>query len=147
MSAAHMLPATLLLGGSGTIAVLGSPEAGARAPIYLVGGLAIWGVLALLWMLNIRAARYHAWALQNYRAGPPKAPKGAFWKGAGVGLLLTIGGLICAVYLLAHGGPGVQELAGWVLLIGGGWGLTLVPLVAGWAWVQIAATRIPRGSR
>ena len=144
-SYAHLLPATVILGGAGTLAITASGEIsdpGAQVASVLAG-LAIWGFLALLWVLNVRAARYQAWALRTARRGPPKAPRGAFWKGAGVGLLMTISALLGAAYLLAHGSPGVQALAGWALLVGGGWGLLVVPLVAGWVWAQIAATRIP----
>lgn len=36
-----------------------------------------------------------------------------------MGLLLTIGGLVCVVYLLARGSPGVQKLADWALFFSG----------------------------
>lgn len=143
MSYAHLLPATVILGGAGTLAVLASPEAGSRAPLYLTGGLALWALLAALWFLNFRAQRYEHWARQRGQTVAPPMPSGAFMKGAGVGLLLVIA-LFWLPTFLAPSSPALQQLAGWSSFAASGWGVALIPLIMGWFWSKVAATRIPR---
>ena len=88
-SYAHVGCTTVILGGFGlTLFGVALDElSGSRlAPAggYLLGAGAVWGFLAFLWAINIRANGRRAWvALQPY---PHLAEKGlwrgGFWKGA-----------------------------------------------------------------
>lgn len=81
-SYAHLAPATVILGGASTLTPTASGEfstPGAQAAS-LLGGFAVLGILVLLWWVNIRAARYKAWASGRYPASSPC--KGGFSSGS-----------------------------------------------------------------
>jgi hypothetical protein len=135
-----LAPATVILGGAGVVFIGGAQEAAQNgAPpwgvaLFLVGGLAIWGFLALLYVLNWRAARVRAAMARNAFITPRK---GGFLKGAliGTALVMALQVLIIATGVVYPGlESGVRQL--FVLLA---FYLTalytvfpIVPLVCGW---------------
>ncbi len=106
-----LAPATVILGGAGVVFIGGAQEAAQNgAPpwgvaLFLVGGLAIWGFLALLYVLNWRAARVRAAMARNTFITPRK---GGFWKGALIGTLLVVALQVASV-LIGLFYPGLNE--------------------------------------
>ena len=80
--------ATVILGGAGLLFLGGGQEMLQNGRplgwLVILGGLAIWGLLAFLWLINIRANQRRAWlARQPYAPLAEKGLKrGGFWKGA-----------------------------------------------------------------
>lgn len=140
-SYAHLAPATVILGGAGTLALTASGEfstPGAEAASIL-GGFAVLGFLALLWWVNVRAARYKAWASGRYPVPTPR--KGGFLIGAAAGLAMAFGLQVLA-YAVAKaeiGSEGLQFLAMvWVFV--GFIGYLVLPLIVGYVWRVYRAT-------
>ena len=82
--------ATVILGGAGLLFLGGGQEMLQNGRplgwLVILGGLAIWGLLAFLWLINIRANQRRAWvARQPYPHLAQKGlRRGGFWKGAAV---------------------------------------------------------------
>ena len=136
-----LAPATVILGGAGVVFIGGAQEAAQNgAPpwgvaLFLVGGLAIWGFLALLYVLNWRAARVRAAMARNAFITPRK---GGFWKGALIGTLLVVALQVVSV-LIGLFYPGLDEGERNFFLVVPTFYLTalytvfpIVPLVCGW---------------
>lgn len=138
MSAAHMLPAILLLGG--TIAVLGSPDVGAGAPIYLVGGLAIWG----LWHYSGCSTSDQLGSTLSLSRRTAQSPQGGFLEGRGGRATAhdrwaDLRGL-CA----RPRWSGCPRARGMGAAHRRRLGINAIPSGVGWVWGQIEATRTPR---
>lgn len=111
-----LAPATVILGGAGLLFLAGSQEVaqngGGRlgVSLFLAGGLAIWGLLALLYVLNWRAAKVRAAMARNSFIVPKK---GGFLKGALLGALMVLVVQVAAVlfaFLYPGLDPNVQGL-------------------------------------
>ncbi|QQP97969.1 ABC transporter permease [Lysobacter enzymogenes] len=142
-SYAHLAPATVILGGAGTLALTASGEfstPGAQAASIL-GGLALLGLLALLWWVNVRAARYRAWASARYPAPAPQ--KGGFWLGAGLGLVAAFALQALALVVAKSGvGPEGLRFLAMVWVFVGFLGYGVFPLLFGYIGRIHRATRI-----
>ncbi|WP_447610534.1 ABC transporter permease [Stenotrophomonas maltophilia] len=111
-----LAPATVILGGAGLLFLAGAQEIGQnvgygwQAGLAAAGGAAVMLLLALLYVLNWRAARVRAARVRAARAsGLPVSPrKGGFGKGALVGLLCVVALQLASVAVgLLY--PGLEE--------------------------------------
>ncbi|MBA0282742.1 ABC transporter permease [Stenotrophomonas maltophilia] len=88
-----LAPATVILGGAGLLFLAGAQEIGQnlgygwQAGVSAAGGAAVLLLLALLYVLNWRAARVRAARASGLLVSPRK---GGFGKGALVGLLFVV---------------------------------------------------------
>jgi len=153
-SYAHMGCATLLLGGFGMLLFgAGLDElSGSRlgtAGGYLLGAGAVWGLLAFLWLVNVRANARRAWvARQPYPALAEKGLKrGGFLKGAAVTWLLVAVAHVAAYFIAFQ--PWVPaDLQTPVLSLA--YGVlpmchVVVPVVGGLVWSAWVGSSTPRG--
>jgi len=145
MSWGSLAPATVILGGAGLIFLGGAGEMASRSghgwgSLSAVAlGLGIWGVLAALYWLNWRAAKFRA--LQSRE--PWRQPKpGGFLMG---GLLGFVGVLMLhAAAFIAMTVPGELQLAAAVVALNPLMLLayTVVPLLTGWVFRAVRATSL-----
>lgn len=146
-----LAPATVILGGAGVIFLGAAQEAAQNgaAPwavaLSLAGAVGIWGFLALLYVLNWRAARVRAAMARNAFITPRK---GGFWKGALIGTLLVVALQVVSV-LIGLFYPGLDEGERNFFLVVPTFYLTalytvfpIVPLVCGWLGRVWRATSI-----
>ena len=104
----------------------------------------MWAFLAVCWVDALRQARYDAWARARMRYDRPRAPASAFWKGAGMGLLIAVGVAVWGNGLMLRGGTDQARGAGGVVVwLLSSWGVIVLPLLCGALWAKVVATRIP----
>lgn len=106
-----LAPATVILGGAGLLFLAGAQEIGQnvgygwQAGLAAAGGAAVLLLLALLYVLNWRAARVRAARANGLLVSPRK---GGFGKGALVGLLFVVALQLASVAVgLLY--PGLEE--------------------------------------
>lgn len=148
MSWGSLVPATVILGGVGLVFVGGAGELAGRdgqswgslAAVAL--GLGIWGVLAALYWLNWRGAKFRA--LQSRE--PWRQPKpGGFLLGALVGFagLLMLHAIAFRAMTLT-GLPGDLQLVAAIIALNPFMlmAYTVVPLLTGWVFRVLRATSL-----
>lgn len=145
MSGGRLALPTLILGGIGTVFMLGATEGAHTDGLLAAAGLATWGFLALCWVVAFRNARYAAWARSRFADPTPKAPRSAFWKGAAAGLCAALTAVAWGTHLTGHGtSDGARQAGGAIAWLVGSWGALALPLLTGAIWSKIVATRVPR---
>ena len=152
-SYAHVGCATVILGGFG-LTLFGvaldelSGSRSAPAGGYLLGAGAVWGFLAFLWLINVRANGRRAWvARQPYPHLAEKGLKrGGFWKGAAITWVLVA--VSHAAAYIAVFQPGLPEdLRTPIMSLA--YGILplchlVVPVVGGLLWSAWAGSSTPR---
>lgn len=153
-SYAHVGCATVILGGFGLLlfgAGLDELSGSRLAPAcgYLLGAGAVWGFLAFLWAINIRANGRRAWvARQPYPHLAEKGLKrGGFWKGAAAAWVLVAvahAAAYFAVFQPALSGSlrtTAMSLAYGILPLCH----LVVPVLGGFLWSAWVGSSTPRG--
>lgn len=152
-SYAHMGCATVLVGGAGLVFIGGGFEALQHGGqpfgwLAVLGGLALWALLAFLYWISHRAHQRREWIeRQPYSHFAEKSLKrGGFWRGF-LGTWAVVIALHALVFLasgFANVFPQPEQVRGWMALAG----LALVPahavlpLLGGIAYSLVRSTSI-----
>ncbi len=104
-SYAHLGCATVIFGGFGMVLCgvgLDGLRLGNGLIWYLPAGVAVWGFLAFLWWVNVRANNRRAWLRRQPYAhlAEPHLPKGGFLKGAVLTWLVVVAAHVASFFVL-----------------------------------------------
>jgi hypothetical protein len=132
---------TIIIGGFGAVLLAGAQDMSSWTIAF--ASFTVFGFLFLLWAISLQRASQYAWLEARFRSTEKVAARpGAFFKGAVLGLAWWVVGLFAYKLDIAQ----VNHHGRQLLLLAVMLGFFLLPLLTGWLWSALSASRIPEGA-